>query len=149
MSDTALYLELHEPQQGHALVVRGWEWSKQKLADGKPVAVEFKLLEETRAVQLNKEYWGYILRPISEQAQIGGIGAQADGWHLFYRKMFLGYVFTKTKVPGSKRPVVKKELRSTTTLSNREMRTYMEQIRAHAATTFGVEFPADERAEHH
>lgn len=144
MSDTAVYFELHEPQQAHALVVRGWEWSKPHIAAGRPVVVEFKLLEETRGIQLNKEYWGYVLRPISEQAQIGGIGADADGWHLYYKKMFLGYRFTKTRVPGSKRPIVRRELRSTTDLTNREMREYLEQVRAHAATTFGVEFPAME-----
>lgn len=148
MSDTAIYLELNDPQQAHALIVRGWEWTKEQLAAGKPVAAEFKLLEESRAIQLNKEYWGYVLRPISEQAQVGGIGSDAEGWHYYYKKMFLGYRFTKLRVPGSKRVVARRELRSTTDLTNREMNEYMEQVRAHAATTFGVQFPAREEQQH-
>lgn len=145
MSEATFYAELHEPQQAHALVVRGWEVAKTNIAAGRPMVVEFKLLEETRAIRLNKEYWGYVLRPISEQAQMDGIGADAEGWHYYYKKMFLGYVFRKVRVPGSKRPIVRRELRSTTDLTNREMREYMEQVRAHAATTFAVMFPAMEQ----
>lgn len=142
MTEHALYLELHEPHSAHALVVRGWEWAKQRIADGKPVVAEFSLLEEKRDVQRNREYWGYVLRPISEQAQVDGIGSDAEGWHWFYKKMFLGYRFVKIRQPGKKRPIVRRELRSTTDLSDREMREYMEQVRAHAATTFSVQFPA-------
>lgn len=144
-AQTTFYAELHEPQHAHALVVRGWNLAKENIAAGRPMVVEFKPLEETRAIQLNKEYWGYVLKPISEQAQIEGIGAQAEGWHDYYKKMFLGYRFVKVRVPGRKRPLVRRELRSTTDLTNRDMREYMEQVRAHAATIFGVRFPAMER----
>lgn len=145
MSDTFYEVVLFEPQQAHAAVVHAYEWTKPRVAAGDRVVLRVELEEETRAIRLNKEYWGYVLRPISEQAQVDGMGADAEGWHYFYKKMFLGYEFTKVRVPGKKRPVVRRELRSTTELTNREMREYMEQVRAHAATTFTVEFPAMER----
>lgn len=123
-----------------ARVVRPWCHDMWK--QGKAIAVHLCDAEEARSLQRNREYWGFVLRPISEQAQIEGIGATAEGWHDYYRKMFLGYEFTKVKEPGKKRPSIKRALKSTTKLSERAMRNYMEEVRAHAATTFGVTFPA-------
>lgn len=108
------------------------------------MAVTVEPEEDARSLQRNREYWGYVLRPISEQAQINGIGATAEGWHEYYRKMFLGYDFIKIREPGKKRMTVRRVLKSTTDLSERAMRKYLEQVRAHAATTFGVTFPAME-----
>ena len=129
MADESLTVILSNPQQGHS-VMSGqlWPWAKNYLQADRPVVVELKLLEDVRSIQRNKEYWGYVLRPISEQAQVNG--------------MFLGYEITKTRLPGAKRPSVTRALKSTTNLPERVMRKYLEQVRAHAATTFGVEFPA-------
>jgi hypothetical protein len=136
-------LELPNAVEGHArLTSQGWPWAKSQLTAGRQVVVEFKLLEDDRSEQRNREYWGFVLRPISEQAQVAGMGATPDGWHDYYRLMFLGYEFRKVKMPGAKRPSVRRSLKSTTKLSERAMRLYCEQVRAHAATTFGVTFPA-------
>jgi hypothetical protein len=140
---TELSVQWIDPEQAgvnFSRVVKPWCHEQWKA--GKKIAAHFCDAEEARSIQRNKEYWGYVLRPISEQAQIEGIGAQAEGWHDYYRKMFLGYEFTKVKEPGRKRPSIKRSLRSTTKLSERAMRDYCEQVRAHAATTFGVTFPA-------
>lgn len=142
MSDTRTFsVALYSPEQGHQQVVNLWPELKTELAQGRALWMEVTPLEEARDLQRNREYWGFVLRPISEQAQIDGIGSTAEGWHDYYRLMFLGYEFTKVTLPGKKRPSVRRALKSTTTLSNRAMREYMEQIRAHAATTFGVTFP--------
>lgn len=142
MSDARTFsVALYEPEQGHRQIVALWPELKQELAAGRPLWVEVQPLEEARDLQRNREYWGYVLRPISEQAQVEGMGATVDGWHDYYRLMFLGYEFTKVRMPGKKRPSVRRALKSTTTLSNKAMREYMEKIRAHAATTFAVEFP--------
>jgi hypothetical protein len=134
------WLDAEQAGANFSRVVRPWCHEQWKA--GKQIAVRLCHLEEARSIQRNREYWGYVLRPISEQAQIDGIGATAEGWHDYYRKMFLGYELTKVKEPGKKRPSVKRALKSTTKLSERAMRTYCEQVRAHAATTFGVTFPA-------
>lgn len=135
-------LVLQDPQQGHQQIVQAWQHAiKPRLEAGERLWLGVQPLEDARDLQRNREYWGYVLRPISEQAQVDGIGSTAEGWHDYYRLMFLGYEFTKVRLPGKKRPSVRRALKSTTTLSNRAMREYMEQIRAHAATTFGVTFP--------
>ena len=138
-----LRVQWADPEQAgvsFSRVVRPWCHEQWKA--GKQIAVHLCELEAARSAERNREYWGYVLRPISEQAQIAGIGALPEGWHDYYRKLFLGYEFTKVKEPGKKRPSVKRALKSTTKLSERAMRTYCEQVRAHAATTFGVSFPA-------
>lgn len=137
---TAEWADAQQAGVHFARVVRPWCHDMWKA--GKRIAVHLCDIEEARSLQRNREYWGYVLRPISEQAQIDGIGATAEGWHDYYRKMFLGYEFTKVKEPGKKRPSVKRALKSTTKLSERAMRNYCEEVRAHAATTFGVTFPA-------
>ena len=143
MADESLTAILSNPQQGHS-VMSGqlWPWAKNYLQADRPVVVELKLLEDVRSIQRNKEYWGFVLRPISEQALVNGMGADSEGWHLYYKRMFLGYEFTKVRLPGAKRPSVTRALKSTTNLPERVMRKYLEKVRAHAATTFGVEFPA-------
>jgi hypothetical protein len=141
VNESTYSVALYTPEQGHQQIVALWPELKEQLQQGKHLWVEVQPLEEARELRVNREYWGFVLRPISEQAQIGGIGSTADGWHDYYRLMFLGYEFTKVRLPGKKRPSIRRQLKSTTTLSNRAMREYMEQIRAHAATTFEVTFP--------
>ncbi len=143
MTDESLQLVLQTPEQGHAvLAAQGWPWAKAQLQQGKPVVMEMKLLEDVRSLQRNREYWGYVLRPISEQAQVNGMGADQEGWHLYYKKKFLGYEFKMQRLPGAKRATPVRKLKSTRKLSEKAMRKYCEQVRADAARVFGVTFPA-------
>lgn len=133
----------YNAQQTHqAITEQVWPLAKAHNMAGSPVVITCKTLESVRSIQRNREYWGFVLKPISEQAQLGGMGATVDGWHDWYRLMFLGYEFRSVRLPGKKRPSVRKALKSTTKLSEKAMREYCEKVRAHAATTFGVEFPA-------
>lgn len=117
---------------------------RQQWAGG-PVrlAVTIEPEADQRTLKQNAFLWGFVYRHISEQAQLEGIGATADGWHLYYKRMHLGYRFKKIVLPGKKRPSVIKELRSTTGLKVGPMSKYMDKTMAHAATVFGVCFPAD------
>lgn len=146
MSDTSLRTVFINPDQAKAAIAgQIGPFCRALWERGIPrVAVTVEPEEDARSLQRNREYWGYVLRPISEQAQINGIGATAEGWHEYYRKMFLGYDFIKVREPGKKRTTVRRVLKSTTDLSERSMRKYLEQVRAHAATTFSVTFPAME-----
>lgn len=139
----SLYVEFHDKEQAkRALRESVFPYLEQELDAGRAVAADFGQLETKRSLKRNSEYWGFVLRPISRQALIEGVGATQEGWHLYYKRMFLGYEFQKVRLPGAKRVTVRRVLRSTKKLSERAMRDYCEQIRAHAATTFGVEFPA-------
>lgn len=123
-------------------------YCKQRWAEGAGrLSVVIQPQENDRSLRQNRFLWGFVYKHISEQALIAGIGATTDGWHLYYKRMFLGYKFTKTVLPGKKRPSVTKELRSSTDLKVKPMSAFLEKVMAHAATTFDVSFPADMRWE--
>jgi hypothetical protein len=113
--------------------------------------------EDDTSVAQFRFYWGFVLKTISQQALVNGFGAQADGWHLFYKKLILGYQIRKVQMPGKKEPEIVRELKSTTALKARRdggeadpskyMPDYLEAVMAHAAKTHGVQFPADQRWE--
>jgi hypothetical protein len=131
---------LVEPHQAHgALQAQVWPMVKTQTGLGNRLWLTVQPLEDARSIRQNKFYW-VVLKQISQQAQHEGVGADSDGWHLYYKRMFLGYEFKKTRLPGKKRPSVTRELRSTTKLSVKAFAEYIEQVQAHAATTFGVEF---------
>ena len=142
MSELALTAVWSSPEQAKASLERTvGPWCRTQWAAGVArLAVTVQPEADLRSVQQNAFMWAFVLKTISEQAQLEGIGATADGWHLYYKRMFLGYKVSKVKVPGKKRPSITRELRSTTKLSVPKMSKYLEQVMAHASTTFGVAF---------
>ena len=118
-------------------------WCLDQWAAGRRLAVTIQEAEDDRTLKQNKFLWGFVYKHISEQAQVEGIGAPAEGWNRYYKQMFLGYRIEKTKLPGKKRPSITRTLRSTKDLKVKPMTDYLDKVMAHAATTFGVAFPAD------
>ena len=137
-----LQLEWRNPDQANASL-RGQliPYCKPILDAGDGVAIVAMPLKDARSLKQNRYYWKAVLTPISDQARLDGIGATTDGWHLYYKRMYLGYEFKKTYVPGNKRVSIIRELRSTTKLSVRNMAVYLTKVQAHATTVFGVQFP--------
>lgn len=113
---------------------------KRELDAGRPLSVQIIPLEDARSLLQNKFYWAVVLKQTSQQAKLNGIGATADGWHLYFKREHLGYSFRKTTLPGKTRPSVIKELKSTKDLSVKAMSVYLEKCMAQAATDFGVMF---------
>jgi hypothetical protein len=148
MSETLTTIWSTPEQAKASLEARIGPWCRaQWQADGeRRLVVTVREQEDQRSLQQNAFYWGFVLKQISAQATIGGIGSDENGWHYFFKKTILGYRVTRTKVPGSKRPAIRRELRSTRGLSVKAMSAYMEQVMAKAATDFGVTF-ADKRWE--
>lgn len=145
---TELQVQWNDPEQaGRVFASTVRPWCHDQWRQGKRLIATIRELEDVRSIQQNKFYWSFVLKTISEQARINGIGADAEGWHYFFKKNVLGYRITKVKVPGSKRPVIRRELRSTTGLSVRRMSEYLEQVMATAATEFGVTFEDGRRWE--
>lgn len=144
MSEYALHTVFTDPDQAKAALLNSiGPYCREQWARGiARLAVTIEPEEDARSLQQNKFLWGFVYKHISEQAQLEGIGATADGWNLYYKRMFLGYRFTKTVLPGKKRPSVTKELRSTKSLKVKPMSDYLDKVMAHAATVFGVTFPA-------
>lgn len=77
------------------------------------------------------------LNTIAEQAQLGGRKAAPLGWKDFYKRLLIGTVEVETCNGGM---IV--EAVSTKSLTSKEFGDFIHQVRAHAATEFGVVFPA-------
>lgn len=142
MTDTALHTVFVSPEQAKACIHNVVApYCREKWQQGvERLAVTVMPQEDARSLQQLRFYWGVVLKEISEQARIDGKGATPDGWHLYFKRKLLGYKFTKTVLPGKKRPSVTKELRSTRGLSVKAMSNYLEQVIAEAVTDFGVQF---------
>lgn len=137
----ALRVELHNAEQGRAVVAqRLLPWIGEQIAMGREVEVIARELEDSRSHKQNAFLWGYVLKTISQQAVIGGIGSDEEGWHYYFKRRLLGYRVLKTRVPGSKRPSIRRELRSTKDLKVKAMSDYLDKVMATAATEFGVTF---------
>lgn len=137
----AMRIELHDAQQGrNALIARLLPWIGEQLRAGREIEVVARELQDNRSLKQNAFYWSYVLKTISTQATIGGIGADEEGWNKYFKRRVLGYRVTKTRIPGSKRPSITRELRSSKDLKVKPMSDYLEQVMAIAASEFGVTF---------
>lgn len=140
MSD-AIQITCAEPVQGHQSIQSVlWPWIKAMTIAGNRVTVRAEKEEDQRSLQQLKFYWKACLEQISQQATLGGVGFQKEGWHWYMKRKFLGYKFKKVQIPGNKRVSVIKELRSTRGLSVKKMSDYLDKVQAHAAQDLGVEF---------
>ena len=117
-----------------------WPACKKELEAGTELCVTVVPLEDQRTVQQNSYMWAVLLKEISDQATIGGIGATPEGWHLFFKRKILGYQFEKVKLPGKTRMSVTKKLKSTRGLSVKKMSEYLEELIAIAVTEYNVKF---------
>lgn len=134
---------LTNPQQAHSVITTLFrEDIKAQVMAGHRLLLTLQPAEDERTEKQNRFLWGFVYKTISEQAQVEGIGATAEGWNQYYKRMFLGYRIAKTKLPGKKRPSISRTLRSTKDLKVKAMSDYLDKVMAHAATTFTVAFPA-------
>lgn len=109
---------------------------------GQPLQVTVARYAPPRSNGSNKHLWGDVLGPISEQVSVGGTYYKADIWHEHFKELFLPDVCAAGIekwvhfADGSRRVAM-----STTDLNREEFEVYIEQIRAHAASEYGVVFP--------
>lgn len=140
MSESLMGVWINPDQAGAHLNRVVVPWCKQRMSEGKRIRVRFNVEEDFRTLQQNAFYWSFVLKQVSQQATLNGIGADEEGWHYYFKKTVLGYRIVKVRVPGSKRPAIRRELWSTKDLTIKKMATYLEQVMAKAATEFGVTF---------
>jgi hypothetical protein len=153
----SLHLTLVTPEQAtRAVSAQLVPFCRALWQDGERVSLVAQREEDARSLQQNAFMWGFVLKTISAQAVIDGIGADENGWHLYFKRRLLGYKVVQTKLPGKKRKSITRELRSTTDLKQRRrgdpdpakyMTDYLDAVMAIAATEFGVTFDADKRWE--
>lgn len=77
-----LRIELHDKAQGRQVVsARLLPWLGKQLEAGREIEVVAREIEDNRSLRQNAFYWSYVLKTISEQAVIDGIGSDEEGWN--------------------------------------------------------------------
>lgn len=143
-----------QPGQAHAAAKQFLARCEEMFARGvERIAATAQEEDDDRTLRQNAFLWGFVYKTISAQALIDGIGSDEKGWHWHFKKRVLGYRVVKIRVPGKKRPLIRRELRSTTDLKARRrgepdptkyMPDYLDAVMSIAASEFGVTFPADQ-----
>lgn len=133
----ALYREfvLRGPETWRSLVALVKGNAKACNDRGRPLRVIVTEEEERRKLVQNRYYWGGIITRISETAWVDGKQFSKDAWHEMYGRMF-GVCEDVTLPDGE---IVTRRL-STSDMGVGQFAEYCEQVKAHAAAEFGVEF---------
>jgi hypothetical protein len=106
-----------------------------------------QIVEEDKTVRQRGFYHAAVLKQISEQARVNGVGYTAEVWKEFFRKRFLPDTWVSMRLPGAKRATPVRQRSSTEDLGIRGYSELIDQVIAAATTELGVEFvfDADER----
>lgn len=96
---------------------------------GRPLAVTVTEYKSKRSIEQNKRYWA-VLQQISEQAFLEGVCYNAEAWHEYFKRMFIGCIDLPDG--GSLG-------QSSTLLTVAEFADYMTKVEVYAASELGVE----------
>lgn len=121
-------------EEAHQAVMDAYAVAKLFIADGRRVRIEVAEDLDPLTVKQRKFLHGPVLQQISEQVLIEGRRYARGTWKEFYRSLLLGSRF---EVIAGRTIEIRN---STEDLSVRHYSEYIEQVLAHAATEFGVEF---------
>ncbi|PAT31866.1 hypothetical protein CLI92_09155 [Vandammella animalimorsus] len=127
----SLELELHNRQQAWALMrSQLFPFLGAALQGGSRWVL--RVSRRKRTLRQNRRYWGNgVLKQIAEQATVNGRMFDAQTWHEFFKRRFIGVV----ELPDGS--VVGK---SSTGLSTAEFCRFSDEVEAYAATELGVVF---------
>ena len=131
MSDSSITLELHNRQQGWALMTSQlFPFLKRWLQAEKTLVLTAGLKKRTK--QQNRRYWGRgVLAQIAEQATVGGRLFPAEIWHEQFKRQFIGVIeLPNGEVIGE----------SCAGLNTAEFSEFCQKVEAYAATDLNVTF---------
>lgn len=110
-----------------------------RLGLGEQVEIRIEPLEAARSLRANREYWGFVVRPVSLYTR--GAMSLVDV-HRYFKAEHLPSERFVLADPETGEVKLERDLErlTTTTLSEDEFRNYMERCRATAATECGIDF---------
>jgi hypothetical protein len=114
------------------------EHAKAYIERGAPLVLIVTTQDKRRAEWANREYWGFVLRPIAEQVFVNGLQFSADAWHEHYASMFC----PKTEITLPSGEIISRR-KSTSDMGHKEFKEYMDRVRSDAAQEHGVVFPSE------
>lgn len=111
------------------------EHAKAYIERGTPIRLIVTTEERRRTPEANAHYWGYVLRPISEQVFISGRQFDADVWHEHYAELYCPR--TEVTLPTGE---IFSRRKSTSEMGQKEFSEYVTRVQANASTEHGVQF---------
>jgi hypothetical protein len=109
-------------------------WIERLMEMPLPVEVHACPFEPKRSLHQNRWLW-WTLQVVADQVMVDGRKYDAEVWHEYYKRKFLG--FREVVIHGQGYVVAN----STTKLTDRQMREYRYMIEADAIQELGVRFP--------
>lgn len=144
MSKVARFL-LSNDEAAHRLAVFLRANRKTAADSGHPLLVTVAPFHATMSAIQRRELWGFILKPIADQAVVGGRHHDADVWAIHCKREFLPETCAKGIDKWRELPDGTRELMmGTGDLNEQEMAEYMLRCRVFAQQELGVELPIRE-----
>lgn len=139
------------PEQWRAGMTAVFKAGEAMLADGKRPHVTLDEEEDSLTLRQLRFIHGPILQQISEQVVVNGVRFARDVWKQHLKDLFIPDRWEMVKAPfvrdaktghwrPSKRKVPRKVEKSLKSLTGRARSDFIDQVLAHAATEWGVEF---------
>jgi hypothetical protein len=139
------------PEEWHAAITAVYQAGKAMFDDDKRPHVELTAEGDTLTLRQLRFIHGPILKQISEQVAVEGVRYTKEVWKRHLKELFIPDRFVMVQAPfvrdartghwrPSKRKVPRKVEKSLTQLTGRARSDFIDQVLAHAATEWGVEF---------
>jgi hypothetical protein len=140
----------HTPEAWRDGMTAIYRAGEAMLKDGKLPHVELSEEGDTLTLRQLRFIHGPILQQISEQVVVEGVRYTRDVWKEHLKDLFIPDQFVMVRLPfvrdkagnwkPSRRKVPRKVEKSLTKLTGRARSDFIDQVLAHAATEWGVEF---------
>lgn len=138
MSEILRRIELHEPEQATEAMRQAWPWVKEQLRQGRPMAAEYRLLDDVITNAQRGYLHAVVLTEIADFARVGGRQYDMKTWKEHFRSEFLGFEVVTWINPITGRKLRRRVRKSTEDLGVRGMAEYIDRVIAYAATELGV-----------
>lgn len=138
MTDLLHRVELHDPEQGRAVLTRSMlPWIGEQLKQGRELVLEARLLEDDITQKQRGYFHAVVLQELSDFVRPGGVKHAPEVWKVYLKERFLGF-----KVVTSIDPLTGKKRRlrhrvSTEDLGIRGYANFIDECIAFAATECG------------
>lgn len=133
---------LHDDAAVHRMVAYLRTHRKPAAESGHPLQCTIAPFHPTAHNAQRRELWGYIIKPTSEQARVGGVQWVPDAWYALLKEQFLPDECAKGVPKWRDLPNGGRELAmGFGDLNEREADTFLLECRAYVTQELGVELP--------
>lgn len=138
---------LHDDAAVHRMAEYLRAHRKAAAESGHPLRVTIAPFHPSASTPQKRAWWGFVLRPTSEQARVAGVQYTADTWAIFLKQQFLPEHCAKGVEKWRHLPDGSRELQmGFSDLSEQEADVFMLECRAYVQQELGVELPSRESA---